>query len=124
MDSEDIRLHKGIPEGSEILDHMGSEEVAANLFRITQTDGKLRRERIFGQDQSIETHFGVGRAIRNTLKKLHAPLTEDLPSAPSTRKYLEDRRRARQKAVAEQTTTGGSANLILRISSSHHFSGR
>ncbi len=97
MDSEDIRLHKGIPEGSEILDHMGSEELAANLFRITQTDGKLRRERIVGEDQAIETHFGVGRAIRNTLKDLHAPLPEALPSAPSIRKQLEDRRRARQK---------------------------
>lgn len=99
MDSEDIRLHKGIPEGSEILDHMGSEELAANLFRITQTDGKLRRERIVGEDQSIETHFGVGRAIRNTLEELHAPLPEDLPSAPSIRKHLEDRRRARQKQL-------------------------
>src|ERR1700693_1308879 len=97
MDSEDIRLHKGIPEGSEILDHMGSEELAANLFRITQTDGKLRRERIVGEDQAMETHFGVGRAIRNTLRELHAPLPEDLPSATSIRKQLEDRRRARSK---------------------------
>ncbi|MDQ6662495.1 MAG: DNA damage-inducible protein D [Chloroflexota bacterium] len=99
MDSEDIRLHKGIPEGSEILDHMGSEELAANLFRITQTDGKLRRERIVGEDQAIETHFGVGRTIRNTLRDLHAPLPEDLPSAPSIRKQLEDRRRARTKQL-------------------------
>jgi len=99
MDSEDIRLHKGIPEDGEILDHMGSEELAANLFRITQTDGKLRRERIVGEDQAIETHFGVGRAIRNTLEELHAPLPEDLPSAPSIRKQLEDRRRARQKQL-------------------------
>ena len=99
MDSEDIRLHKGIPEGSDILDHMGSEELAANLFRITQTDGKLRRERIIGEDQAIETHFGVGRAIRYTLRELHAPLPEDLPSAPSIRKQLEDRRRARNKQL-------------------------
>jgi DNA-damage-inducible protein D len=102
MDSEDIRLHKGIPEGSEILDHMSSEELAANLFRITQTDGKLRRERIVGEDQAIETHFGVGRAIRNTLRDLHAPLPEDLPSAPSIRKHLEDRRRARQKQLRSE----------------------
>jgi DNA-damage-inducible protein D len=99
MDSEDIRLRKGIPEGSDILDHMGSEELAANLFRITQTDGKLRRERIVGEDQAIETHFGVGRAIRNTLVELHAPLPENLPSAPSIRKQLEERRRARQKQL-------------------------
>lgn len=102
MDSEDIRLHKDIPEGSEILDHMGSEELAANLFRITQTDGKLRREHIVGEDQAIETHFGVGRTIRNTLKDLHAPLPEDLPSAPSIRKQLDDRRRARQKQQRAQ----------------------
>ena len=102
MDSEDIRLHKRVPEGSEILDHMGSEELAANLFRITQTDGKLRRERIVGEDQAIETHFGVGRAIRNTLEELHAPLPEDLPSAPSIRKQLEDRRRARQKQLRSE----------------------
>jgi len=102
MDSEDIRLRKGIPEGSEILDHMGSEELAANLFRITQTDGKLRREHIIGEDQAIETHFGVGRTIRNTLKDLHAPLPEDLPSAPSIRKQLEDRRRARQKKLRHE----------------------
>lgn len=99
MDSEDIRLHKGIPDGGEILDYMGSEELAANLFRITQTDGKLRRERIAGEDRAIETHFGVGRTIRNTLRELHAPLPEDLPSAPSIRKQLDDRRRARNKQL-------------------------
>ncbi len=112
MDSEDIRLHKGIPEGSEILDHMGSEELAANLFRITQTDGKLRRERIVGEDQAIETHYGVGRAIRNTLKELHAPLPEDLPSAPSIRKQLEDRRHARQKMQRKKQQQDGQEPLF------------
>lgn len=112
MDSEDIRLHKGVPEGSEILDHMGSEELAANLFRITQTDGKLRRERIVGEDQAIETHFGVGRAIRNTLAELHAPLPEDLPSAPSIRKQLEDRRRARQKQLRSGKQQGDQDTLF------------
>ncbi len=94
-----IEIRMQVAEGSEILDHMGSEELAANLFRITQTDGKLRRERIVGEDRAIETHFGVGRAIRNTLRELHAPLPEDLPSAPSIRKQLEDRRRARNKQL-------------------------
>jgi DNA-damage-inducible protein D len=94
-----IEIRMQVTEGSEILDHMGSEELAANLFRITQTDGKLRRERIVGEDRAIETHFGVGRAIRNTLRELHAPLPEDLPSAPSIRKQLEDRRRARNKQL-------------------------
>lgn len=112
MDSEDIRLRKGIPEGSEILDHMGSEELAANLFRITQTDGKLRRERIVGEDQAIETHFGVGRTIRNTLKDLHAPLPEDLPSAPSIRRQLEDRRRARQKLQRNKKQQEGQEPLL------------
>lgn len=102
MDSEDIRLHKGIPDGGEILDYMGQEELAANLFRITQTDGKLRRERIVSEDRAIETHFGVGRTIRNTLRELNAPLPEDLPSAPSIRKQLEDRHRARKKQLSSK----------------------
>ncbi|MFL5667000.1 MAG: DNA damage-inducible protein D [Ktedonobacteraceae bacterium] len=102
MDSEDIRLYKSVPEGDEILDYMGSEELAANLFRITQTDGKLRRERIVGEDRAIETHFGVGRTIRNTLKELNAPLPEDLPTAPSIRKELETRRRAREKQLRDK----------------------
>ena len=67
LDAENIRIYKGIPEGGEILDYMGREELAANLFRITQTEGRLRREHIVGEDAAIQAHYRVGREVRDTL---------------------------------------------------------
>jgi DNA-damage-inducible protein D len=99
--SEEIRVHKNIPEGAEILDHMGREELAANLFRITQTEGKLVREDVQGEDDAINTHHVVGREIRKTIEALKGPLPEDLPSAPSIRKMVEERRRASKKLRLE-----------------------
>lgn len=97
MTSEEIRVHKNIPEGEEILDNMGREELAANYFRITQTESKLAREEIQGEDKAIHTHYGVGHEIRKTIEALHAPLPEDLPPAPSIRKMVEDRQKAAKK---------------------------
>jgi len=97
LDSENIRIYKGIPEGSEILDYMGREELASNLFRITQTEGRLRREQIAGEDAAIQAHYRVGRQVRDTLKRLGATMPEDLPTAESIRGELERQRRARQK---------------------------
>lgn len=97
LDAENIRIYKGIPEGGEILDYMGREELAANLFRITQTEGRLRREQIVGEDAAIQAHYSVGREVRDTLKRLGATMPEDLPTAESIRGELERQRRARQK---------------------------
>ncbi len=97
LDAENIRLYKGIPEGGEILDYMGREELASNLFRITQTEGRLRREHVVGEDAAIQAHFAVGREVRDTLKRLGATMPEDLPTADSIRAELERQRRARQK---------------------------
>jgi len=97
MTSEEIRVHKNISEGEEILDNMGREELAANYFRITQTESKLAREQVQGEDQAIHTHYGVGHEIRKTIEALHAPLPEDLPPAPSIRKMVEDRQKAAKK---------------------------
>src|SRR5437016_12651190 len=76
LDAENIRIYKGIPEGGEILDYMGREELAANLFRITQTEGRLRREQIVGEDAAIQAHYRVGREVRDTLKRLAHCLTK------------------------------------------------
>jgi DNA-damage-inducible protein D len=106
MTSEEIRVHKSIPEGEEILDNMGREELAANYFRITQTEGKLVRDNVQGEDNAIQTHHNVGREVRKTIEALKAPLPEDLPSAPSIRKMVEERRRVakrRKLKAAEQT---------------------
>src|SRR5450755_128206 len=97
LDSENIRLYKDIPEGGEILDYMGREELASNLFRITQTEGRLRREQIVGEDAAIQAHYRVGREVRETLKRLGATMPEDLPTADSIRGELERQRRARLK---------------------------
>ena len=102
LDAENIRIYKGIPEGGEILDYMGREELAANLFRITQTEGRLRRERVVGEDAAIQAHYRVGREVRDTLKRLGATMPEDLPTAESIRGELERQRRARQKIQRQQ----------------------
>ena len=81
---------------------MGREELAANLFRITQTEGRLRREQIGGSDAAIQAHYRVGREVRDTLKRLGATMPEDLPTAESIRGELERQRRARQKIQRQQ----------------------
>lgn len=105
MTSENIRTYKGIPEGEDILDNMGRAELAANYFRITQTEDKLVRDQVIGEDNAIHTHYGVGREIRKTIETLKAPLPEDLPPAPSIRKMVEEHRRKadrRRLRVAEK----------------------
>jgi len=102
LDAENIRIYKGIPEGGEILDYMGREELAANLFRITQAEGRLRREQVVGEDAAIQAHYRVGREVRDTLKRLGATMPEDLPTAESIRGELERQRRARQKIQRQQ----------------------
>jgi DNA-damage-inducible protein D len=112
LDSENIRIYKGIPEGGEILDYMGREELAANLFRITQTEGRLRREQIVGEDTAIQAHFAVGREVRETLKRLGATMPEDLPTADSIRGELERQRRVRQKLQRKKEQQEGQEPLL------------
>jgi DNA-damage-inducible protein D len=89
MTAEKIRLYKNIPEGADILDHMGTEELSSNLFRIVQTNGQLRRQQIIDEDGAIQTHFRVGREVRDTLARLGATMPEDLPTAASIRAEIE-----------------------------------
>ena len=75
-----IHSRKGLKKSQSILDHMGSEELAANLFRATQTDAKLRRENIHGKDAANETHYKVGAKVRQTIEELGGTMPEDLPT--------------------------------------------
>ncbi|MDP2991392.1 MAG: DNA damage-inducible protein D, partial [Kiritimatiellota bacterium] len=68
LGAKDIRRHKGLKKGRQILDHMGSTELAANLFRATQTEEKLRRDKITGKDKANRTHFEVGAKVRKTIR--------------------------------------------------------
>lgn len=88
----DIHSRKGLKKGQQILDHMGSTELAANLFRATQTEEKIRRDKIIGKDKANRTHHEVGAKVRQTIKELGGTMPENLPVAESIKK-----REAKQK---------------------------
>ncbi len=75
-----------LKKSQHILDHMGSTELAADLFRATQTEEKLRRENIQGKDKANLTHRQVGAKVRLTIKELGGTMPEDLPSVESIKK--------------------------------------
>ncbi|MEE0990664.1 MAG: DNA damage-inducible protein D [Paludibacteraceae bacterium] len=83
LGAKEIHARKGLKKSQKILDHMGSTELAANLFRATQTEEKLRRENIKGKLNANKTHFEVGRKVRQTIKELGGTMPEDLPVAES-----------------------------------------
>lgn len=78
--AKQISKRKGLNDNQEILDYMGSEELADNLFRIVQTEAKLKKENITSQKEANRAHHDVGSTVRNTIKKLGGTLTEDLPT--------------------------------------------
>ena len=80
MDARDIKRNKNLKKSQQILDHMGSEELAANLFRATQTDAKLRRENTKGEDTASIMHYAVGKKVRKTIEDLGGTMPENLPS--------------------------------------------
>jgi len=92
-----IHARKGLQEGQHILDYMGSEELASNIFRTAQTDAKLRREQIIGKEQANRTHHEVGRKVRQTIQELGGTLPEDLPTPAESIQELERKERQRLK---------------------------
>ena len=93
MTAQDIHHRKKLKKGEQILDHMGSTELAANLFRATQTEEKIRRERITGKDHANQTHRQVGAKVRQTIKELGGTMPEHLPVAENIRKLQNKRRK-------------------------------
>lgn len=86
---KEIHARKGLKKGQDILDYMGSTELAANLFRATQTDEKLRKEHIIGKDAANRTHYEVGKKVRQTIKELDGTMPEDLPTPTKSIKQIE-----------------------------------
>ncbi len=80
LTSQDIHTLKGLKKSQGILDHMGSEELAANLFRATQADAKLKRENIKGEARANQTHFEVGRQVRKAIQEIGGTMPEKLPA--------------------------------------------
>lgn len=89
MDMKAIHTHKGLKKSQKILDHMGSTELAANLFRATQTEEKLRRDDVKGIKNANKTHYEVGAKVRQTIDDLGGTMPEDLPTPDKSVKEIE-----------------------------------
>ena len=97
LSSRDIHARKRLKPAEHVLDHMGSTELAANLFRATQTEEKLRRENVRHKDHANRIHDEVGRKVRRTIHELGGTMPENLPVAESIKK-VESREKKRLKA--------------------------
>ena len=75
---QDIHDRKKLKENEKILDFMGSEELAANLFRITQTEAKLKREKVNSKEKANQTHYNVGKTVRKAIKDIGGTMPENL----------------------------------------------
>lgn len=95
--ASDIKERKGLKKSQDILDYMGYEELAANLFRATQTEAKLRRENIQGKQEANKTHFEVGKKVRDTIKDLGGTMPEDLPTPEKSIQQLEREQKKKLK---------------------------
>ena len=105
LDVEDIHARKNLSKNDKILDFMGSEELAANLFRITQTESKLKRENVHGVRAATVTHYVVGNKVRQTIKELggtmpeHFPMPEKSISKVEREQIAELKRKAKEKPL-------------------------
>ena len=89
LDRKDIHERKDLKKSQNILDHMGSTELAANLFRATQTDEKLHNENIIGKTAANKTHYEVGKKVRETIAELGGAMPETLPTPQKSIKQIE-----------------------------------
>jgi len=103
MGAKNIHAHKNLKKSDKILDRMGSTELAANLFRATQTEEKLHRDKVQGKQHANQTHFSVGQKVRQTIEELGGTMPEDLPVAGKSIKQLESEQKKQLKALATPT---------------------
>jgi DNA-damage-inducible protein D len=96
LGAKEIHKKKNLKKSQSILDHMGSTELAANLFRATQTEEKLKRENISSKQQANKIHNEVGKKVRQTIKDLGGTMPEDLPSVESI-KRIESKKKKQLK---------------------------
>ena len=99
--ADDIAKRKGLRYREEILDNMGSTELAANLFRITQTDEKIKKENIKGENNASDAHNKVGKIVRNAIKEAGGTMPEDLPTPEKSLKELEKERKISNLKIEE-----------------------
>ena len=98
LDAKAIHKRKGLKKSQQILDHMGSTELAANLFRATQTEEKLKREKTKGKQKANEAHYIVGKKVRKTIEELGGTMPENLPTVDSIKKIEKAKQPKRLKS--------------------------
>lgn len=99
--NKEIHARKGLKKSQKILDHMGSTELAANLFRATQTEEKLRRDKVRGKSKANETHFEVGRKVRQTIAELGGTMPENLRKPEASIQQIESAKKKLTKMKTE-----------------------
>ena len=87
--ADDIAKRKGLRYREDILDNMGSDELIANLFRISQTEQKLKRDNVQTEGNACDAHYIVGKIVRNAIKEAGGTMPEDLPTPEKSLKQLE-----------------------------------
>ena len=102
MDVEDIHTKKGLKVGQKILDYMGSTELIANLFRISQTEEKLRKDNVYGADEATGIHYNVGKEVRTAIEKIGGTMPEDLPTPEKSIQQVEQEQMAKLRAKAKK----------------------
>ena len=101
LTAKDIKARKQLNKKDDILDYMGHEELAANLFRATQTEAKLRRENIQGKEKANQAHYEVGKEVRETIGRLGGTMPENLPTPEKSIKQIEKEQRALAKKKSQ-----------------------
>ncbi len=101
LEAKDIHARKGLKKNQKILDHMGSTELAANLFRATQAEEKLRRDEVKGKAEANKTHYEVGKKDRKTIEDLGGTMPEDLPAPKESVKQI---KRKQDKRIKDNST--------------------
>lgn len=102
LDVDDIHTKKGLEVGQKILDYMGSTELIANLFRISQTEEKLRKDEIDNAKTATSVHYAVGREVRTAIEKIGGTMPENLPTPEKSIQQIEKEQMARLKAKAKK----------------------
>ena len=102
LDVEDIHKRKGLEIGQKILDYMGSTELIANLFRISQTEEKLRKDNVQDAETATAVHGEVGRKVRKAIEDIGGTMPEDLPTPEKSIAQIEKEQMARLKKKAKE----------------------
>jgi DNA-damage-inducible protein D len=102
LGAKEIRVKKDLKKSQKILDYMGSTELAANLFRATQTQEKLKRDQIQDKVNANQTHYDVGLKVRNTIRELGGTMPESLPKPSKSVKQLSDKNPEKRKIKVEE----------------------